>query len=210
VVVVSTGRFIVNATVDDTQVAQVKKGLEVTVTPTGATTPVYGTVSSVGLVPSSTSGTVAFPVVVDVTGTQTGLYGGMSATLSILVNQLNNVLEIPSQAVHYTGSTPTVTVDNNGSRSTRTVTVGLTANGVTQVTSGLKAGEKVVTTTVQFNRGTGGTTRGGTGGAGFGGGGGFGGTGGGGGGTGGGGGGFGRGGTGTGSGTGTGTTGSNG
>jgi macrolide-specific efflux system membrane fusion protein len=189
VVVVSTGRFIVNATVDDTQVAQVKKGLEVTVTPTSATTPVYGTVASVGLVPSSTSGTVAFPVVVDVTGTQTGLYGGMSATLSILVSQLSNVLEVPTQAVHYAGSTASVTVDNNGSRSARTVTVGLTANGMTQITGGLKAGEKVVTTTVQFNRGTGGTggtTRGGTGGTG-------------------GAGGFGRGGAGTGTGTGTGT-----
>jgi hypothetical protein len=117
------------------------------------------------------------------------------------VKQLNNVLEVPTQAIHYNGTTATVTVDTNGSRSTRTVTVGLTTNGLTQITSGVKAGDKVVTTTVQLNRGSGSTTPGGTGGTG--------GFGGGAGGFGGGGGGFGRGGTGTG-GTGTGGTGTGG
>lgn len=166
-VVVSTGKFVVNATVDDTEVKQLTAGMEATITPTGASTPIYGTVASVGLVPSSTSGTVQFPVVIDVTGTQTGLYGGSSATVSILVKQLANVLEVPTQAIHYNGTSATVTVDKSGTKSTRDVTVGLTSSGMTQILSGLKQGEEVVVTTFTRRPGTGtgtGTGQTGTGG----------------------------------------------
>jgi multidrug efflux pump subunit AcrA (membrane-fusion protein) len=47
-----------------------------------------------------------------------------------------------------TGSTVTVATDGtvNGPTETRTVTTGITANGSTEITSGLKAGEKVVIT----------------------------------------------------------------
>lgn len=47
-----------------------------------------------------------------------------------------------------TGSTVTVATDGTttGPTETRTVTTGITANGNTEITSGLKAGEKVVIT----------------------------------------------------------------
>ena len=62
--VVSTDSYIVNATVDDTQVGQVKVGDQAVITPSGSTSTVYGTVSSVGLVASSRLGSsvASFPV----------------------------------------------------------------------------------------------------------------------------------------------------
>jgi multidrug efflux pump subunit AcrA (membrane-fusion protein) len=179
VVVVSTGRFVVNATADASTVSRLKAGLQAVVSPSGDSKTYFGTVKSVGLVPSTTSGAPQFPVVVDVTGTQTGLYGGSSATVDVVVKQLQNVLEVPAQAVHYDGSSATVTVDSNGQRSSRPVQVGDTVNGMTQVVGGLQQGENVVYTTFVFpgrsnGSGTAGGSRGtgrGAGGAGFGGGG---------------------------------------
>lgn len=42
-----------------------------------------------------------------------------------------------------------MTVDRNGTRSTRTVSTGLVSAGEVQITGGLAAGEKVVVTTVR-------------------------------------------------------------
>ena len=100
---VSTNSFNVQATVDATQVGQIKVGDQVTITPRGSSTAVYGTVSSVGLVASSgsSSSVASFPVVVAVTGTPSGLYAGSSATLSITTVQLNNVVEVPTSAISY-------------------------------------------------------------------------------------------------------------
>ena len=80
VVVVSTGSYIVNASVSSTNVAELQVGDQATITPSGATTPVYGTVGSIGLVATTSSGVSSFPVVIDVTGSPSGLYGGRAPT----------------------------------------------------------------------------------------------------------------------------------
>jgi macrolide-specific efflux system membrane fusion protein len=178
-VVISTNSFIVNATVDDTQVGEVKQGNQVVITPSGSTTNVYGTVSSVGLIASQSSTVATFPVTIAVTGTPAGIYAGSTATLSIIVKQLNNVIQVPTAAISYSGGQSTVTVVQNGKHVTRTVATGESASGETQITSGLTAGEKVVEQVVKFNGGAAGGRSlfggGGTGASGAGGAGGFGG-----------------------------------
>lgn len=168
VVISSAKSFVVNATVDDTEISEVSKGQPVAITPAGATIPVTGTVTSVSSVPTSSSGVVSFPVVVKVSGHPTGVYSGASATLSITTKKAIRALEIPTLAVHYNGSQATVQVNNGGSVVTRTITVGTTYGLETQVLSGISAGDKVVVTLPTFVRGT---TNRGTGGGGFGGGG---------------------------------------
>ncbi len=187
-VVVSTGSYIVNATVDDTQVSQVAIGDQAVITPSGATTPVYGTVGSIGLLASSSSNVASFPLVINVTGSPTGLFGGATATVVITTKDLQNVVVVPTAAIHYSGNATTVNMVTNGSTVSQTVTIGSASGGNTQIVSGLAVGDKVVVPVITI-KGFGGTGTG-TGGAGrLGGGGGF--TGGGGGGfTGGGGGGF--------------------
>jgi len=177
--VVSTGSYIVNTTVGSTQIGQLKLGDQATVTVSGSTTPVYGTVGSIGLLATTTSGVSTFPVVIDVTGSPTGLYGGSSATVSIVTQELPGVVVVPTTAIQYSGNGTTVTLDSNGSKVTRTVTIGAASGGNTQVTGGLSVGDKIYVTKITFHGATGagrsglfGRTGGGFGGGGFGGGGG--------------------------------------
>ncbi|HVW80673.1 MAG TPA: efflux RND transporter periplasmic adaptor subunit [Mycobacteriales bacterium] len=165
VAVQSTRSFVVDATVDDTEVSEVKKGQAVAVTPEGATTPVAGTVTSVTTVPTSSSGVVSFPVTIALTGHPQDVYAGSSATLSITTSKAVNVLAIPTLAITYSGSTATVKVDTGSGTQTRTITVGQTYGQQTAVKSGLVAGDKVVITIPTFARigstgGTGTFTRG--------------------------------------------------
>jgi len=142
--VISTGSYIVNASVGASDVANIAKGDQVTITATGSTTPVFGLVSSVGIVASSSSGTSAFPVVISVTGSPTGLYAGSTANVSIIYKQLSNVLVVPTLAVTRTNGNSYVTLDKNGVKSQRLITVGLSSGGSTQVVSGLTTGDTVV------------------------------------------------------------------
>jgi multidrug efflux pump subunit AcrA (membrane-fusion protein) len=186
--VVSSGHYIVNATVDDTQVGQLAPGDAAGITlPSGSVT--AGSVTSVGMTATSTSGVASYPVVVTVAGSPTGLFPGSTVTAVVTTKTVPDALVVPVGAVHRTASGTTVTVDSGGTRTTRAVSTGITAAGEVQITGGLSAADKVVVTTVRVTApaGTPGTNRtGGFGGAG----GGFGGTGGGFGGAGGGGGGF--------------------
>jgi macrolide-specific efflux system membrane fusion protein len=74
--------FTISATVDDTEIDSIKAGLQAVITPNGSSTPVYGTVSSVGLIASSTSGVTSYPVTIQVTGAQPSLHPGASASVS--------------------------------------------------------------------------------------------------------------------------------
>jgi len=163
VVVVSTGSYVVNVTVSSTNVSSLQVGDQATITPSGATAPVYGTVGSIGLVATTTSGVSAFPVVIDVTGSPSGIYGGTSADVSITVKELRGVVVVPTGAITYPGGATAVTVDSNGAKVVRDVTTGIAAAGETQIVSGLSAGEKIYVTTVSF-RGPLGSVRSGAGG----------------------------------------------
>jgi membrane fusion protein, macrolide-specific efflux system len=151
VVVVSTDTFVVDSTVDDTEVGEIAVGDQAVITPTGSTTPVYGTVASVGMIASGSGSVASFPVTIDVTGTPSGIYAGSSAEVSIVVKQLDDVVEVPSAALSYTGAQATVTVvKSDGQHVTQAVTVGTTDSGETQITHGLSVGEKIVEREVTF------------------------------------------------------------
>ena len=175
-VVVSTGSFVVDTSVDDSQVGRVAVGDQAVVTVAGSTTAVYGTVGSVGLEATASSGVASFPVVVDVTGSPAGLYGGTSANVTIITKVLQDVLEVPTLALRSsTAGGVTVDVLEQGHQVARAVTVGIAAGGETQVVHGLTVGEQVVVPLLRATRpGAAGSGRGGllAGGGGFGGGGG--------------------------------------
>jgi multidrug efflux pump subunit AcrA (membrane-fusion protein) len=172
VVVIGTDSYIVNTTVDDTEIGEVAVGDQATLTPTGATTVDYGTVASIGLIATQSSNVATFPVVIDVTGDPSGLYAGSTADVSIIVKQLNDVVEVPTAAISYTNGQATVTEVKNGKHVTQPVTVGQSAAGTTaavgglataaetQITSGVSAGDSIVERVVKFT-GIPGATRGG-------------------------------------------------
>jgi multidrug efflux pump subunit AcrA (membrane-fusion protein) len=161
IVVISDGTYVVNGTVDDTEVGQVKVGDQAVITPDGSTTSVFGTVTSVAMLASSSSSVPSYPVTIGVTGTPPGLHPGASATVQIIVKQLTNVLAVPTVALHFQNGRTVVDREVGGRQVATTVTTGMTSNGQTQILSGLSNGDQVVVPTIQRS---GATTTGGRGG----------------------------------------------
>ena len=172
IVVISTTSWVVEASVGSADLPQLKKGLQAEITPSGSATKIFGTVKSIGIVASSSSsGSASFPVTIAVTGSPKGLYAGGAADVSIIVKKVENVLTVPTNALHTEKNTTVVHQMKNGEQVSTPVTVGTAYGAVTQIRSGLKAGDKVVGTSFRLggNGNSGGTgTRqgGGTGGGG--------------------------------------------
>ena len=144
ITLITTNAWVVTAGVGSADLAQLKKGLQAVITPTGSTTRVFGTIASLGIVASSsTGGSATFPVVIDVTGSPAGLYAGSSADVSLIVAQLPDVLTIPTLAVHTVNGRTVVYQRISGKRVTTPVTVGTSYGASTEIRSGLKAGDQV-------------------------------------------------------------------
>lgn len=158
VLVISTNSWLVNATVDANSVDLIKKGLQAQLTVTGSTATVYGTIASVGLVSSSSSGTASYPVVIDVTGSPSGLHDGADVTATLIYKQVSNVLVVPTLALHRDSSGGQYVEQVKNGKTVRTsVRVGIASGGRTQIVSGLAAGDQI--TVPQLNLGRGGSGR---------------------------------------------------
>ncbi len=154
ILVISTNSWLVNATVDATSVGLIKKGNQAQLTVTGASDTVYGTISSIGLVSSSTSGTASYPVVIDVTGSPSGLHDGANVTATLIYKQVSNVLVVPTIALHRNANGGQyVEQVKNGKTVQTTVRVGIASGGQTQIVSGLSAGDKIIVPQVTLGRG---------------------------------------------------------
>lgn len=147
ITVVSTGSYVIDATVASGDLAKVKKGLQTEITVSGIDDTVYGTVSEVGLVAqANSSGAAVFPVTVEVTGERDDLYAGTSADLAIVVSQRTDVLTVDSRALHTDGDTTyvdKVTDAATGATERATVTTGEASGMVTEVLTGLAEGDVV-------------------------------------------------------------------
>lgn len=99
-------------------------------------------VSNVGLLASTdSSDVVTYPVTVRITQTSDAVRPGMSAEVSIVVDQASGVVTVPNQAL--TGNSVQV-VGSGGDTETKTVETGLVGDSTTEITSGLDAGDTVV------------------------------------------------------------------
>lgn len=155
ITVVAPESFKVNVDVAAADIDKVKKGMQVEVTPNGASEAIFGTVAGVGLVAeTSDSGAATFPVTVKITGKQKDLYVGTSADVSIIVKQVENVLTVPSLALTTSGDKTYVKKVVGSSAKRTAVTIGQTYGTSTEITSGLKSGDKVEITAPQTPRGS--------------------------------------------------------
>ncbi len=111
--------------------------------------------ASVGEIATTSSDVATFPVVIDVTGSPSGLFAGSTATWPLL-KELSNVVEVPAAAITYaTSGQAQVTKVVNGKHVVTSVTVG-GRRGETQIVSGV-AGDRVIEGVVKFTGGAGGT-----------------------------------------------------
>ena len=76
--------------------------------------------------------------------TSNSIKPGISATASIVVNQVVHVLTVPTSAVHTTAGGSTVQVLVNGAPQSVSVQVGASDPTRTEILSGLKLGQVVV------------------------------------------------------------------
>ena len=143
IVVVDTSTWLVNSTVGMADLASLKQGLTCTVTATGATASLPGTLTSIGIVGTTSAGTTSYPIIVTLTGNPTGLYVGGSADVTIVVSEVT-ALTIPTAAVQQESGQTYVTVVKDGVQTKTNVTVGRTFGIRTEVTKGLAEGDEVV------------------------------------------------------------------
>jgi macrolide-specific efflux system membrane fusion protein len=162
-VVISTGSYVVNASIDDTEVGQLKTGDQAVIVPNGSTSQIFGTVASIGMVGNQSSGVATYPVTINVTGSPTGLAIGATAEVSITNKQLTDVLVIPRGAVHQNRDKSVVYEIAAGKQVPHPVTVGLSSGNQTQITDGLPAGTSIVLSAAPTTTGSGATGQGGGG-----------------------------------------------
>jgi multidrug efflux pump subunit AcrA (membrane-fusion protein) len=96
---------------------------------------------------------VTYDVTVLLTQDVPDVKAGMTASVQVVVDEKDGVLEVPSSAISTRGTQSTVTVRVGKEDEQRSVVVGLTGDDSTEVVSGLKEGDTVVT-----GGGTGATT----------------------------------------------------
>ncbi len=149
VVIVGTDSWTVDVTVDDSEVALLEVGDQAELTLDEATGTVFGVVSEIGLVPTSSSGVPAYPVTIAITGQPDGVYDGVDADVSIVYERRTDVLTVPSAAVRTVDGASTVSVaaDDGGEQSVP-VTVGETVGDRTEIVDGLAEGDEVLVTVV--------------------------------------------------------------
>lgn len=120
---------------------------------------VNGTVTSVATTSVVTDNVVTYPVTVTVQDPPKGLKVGQTATVEVVLAEAERVLFVPSSAIATNGDERTVTVYEDGEEETRSVEIGVEGDTTTEITSGVEAGEQVVTSTTG---GAGGFPSGGT------------------------------------------------
>ncbi len=164
----------VSATVDEIDVPQVKVGQKATISLDALPNDTFsGVVSTISILGNSQSGVVSYPVTINLTDPSgVSLRQGMSATATIITQEIDNVLLVPSAAISGASSNnPTVRVFVNGVVEVRQVKVGQSNGTYTQIMSGLNAGDEVVITSTSTSTSTSGSSSRGIGIGGFGGGG---------------------------------------
>lgn len=168
-ITIAASTFEVTADVVETDISAMTIGQVATITVDAIDAVIAGTVSAIApaATGSGSGSVVSFPVTVTLTGAPAALRAGMTADISIVTAYATGVLTIPSAALRGTGGNYRVQVMGaDGTPTVTAVTVGLVTDTMAEITSGLVAGDVVVTGTTADRTGTGTTTgdRGGFGG----------------------------------------------
>jgi multidrug efflux pump subunit AcrA (membrane-fusion protein) len=126
-----------------TDLPQLKTGQQASMLPDGTSTPLSGSVVSIGLIPDSTGSPVTYPVTIGLAGRPSGLLPGSYAGVTITTARSSGV-SVPTSAVHRSGHQATVIVYAGGKARVAKVTVGTVGPVMTRITAGLRADQQVV------------------------------------------------------------------
>lgn len=148
VTIVPTSGFQVEANFAESDASGIEIGQSATVTFEGLPgVSVTGTVLSIDPVAatSASNGLVTFAVRVSLDQIPDGLRQGMTATVAVTTATAENVLAIPQSAITTVGNTSTVEVlQADGTTVRAEVTTGVQGDSLTEITSGVQAGDTLV------------------------------------------------------------------
>lgn len=143
--VVVGGRAVtVVASVAQDKISRVAVGEHVRVTTPGQSGAADGTVSAIGLVADSSSGTPSYAVTVTVEDPAISLPAGSQALLGIVVATAKDVVTVPTSAITRRGTQATVRTWDGHTLTRKTVTLGTVGARQVEITAGLAAGDRVV------------------------------------------------------------------
>ena len=145
ITLVGKGAARVTVDVPLASVPSVAVGQAARVTPAGAVEPLPGRVEAVSLLPTST-GSTTYPVTVLVAQPTAALAAGSQAAVSLVLATVEDVVTVPNSALtrSATGSTASVRVRAGGLVTSRSVETGAVGALLTEITSGLQAGDELV------------------------------------------------------------------
>jgi HlyD family secretion protein len=104
-----------------------------------------GEVTEIGLVGSAVQGVVSFPVTVRLTAADEQVRSGMTAAVSIVVNEIENILLVPNRAVRVQDGKRVVYILKDGQPVPVEVVLGASSDTDSEVTRGdLKEGDLIV------------------------------------------------------------------
>jgi hypothetical protein len=92
----------------------------------------------------STSSGYDYPVVIALPTSDTGLYPGSTANVTISTGEVNDVVAVPTSAVQTLGTRSFVTVLDKGELTRKVLSTGMVGDVYTQVLAGLTPGQSVV------------------------------------------------------------------
>jgi len=151
--------FQVTADVVESDVSSVQLGQTAAVTVAALGADLTGTVSAIARTAAdsgSSNGVVSYAVTIELASPPKELRSGMTADITITTASAEAVLAVPAAAIRGIAGNYSVLVLANGAPEVRPVTVGLMTSSLVEITSGLSAGELVVTgTSSQQRTGTG-------------------------------------------------------
>lgn len=149
------------ADIDEADIGEVREGERVTFTVDAYPEDVFsGSVTQVRQVATTSSNVVTYEVVISAPNADLKLKPGLTANVTIFTKETKDVMAIPSKALKFTPNEKMLTKDQkiedcNGTTKVwmlegdvfkaLPVTIGVTNGMLTEVKSGLKAGQKIIT-----------------------------------------------------------------
>lgn len=142
--VIDTKTVVVEVNVPDKMIVQLKKGQTVSVKISALNDKLFtGTINLIS--PAADSKTNSYVVDVNLDNPQNELKSGMFARVILPAEQKNNVLTVPNEAITMEDGVAYVYTVNKNTVNKISVQIGISNDKVTEIVSGLKPGDNIIT-----------------------------------------------------------------
>jgi HlyD family secretion protein len=139
--------YYVDLYIDETDIGQVQVGQPVTITLDAfPNEDLKGEVTAIKSIGTVSGGIVTYEVRVDMAPTEVPMRADMTASATVVIEEKENVLQVPNRAIRHEGNVKYVEVLAGTEVQRVAVATGISNDTVTEVTAGLKEGDRVVTT----------------------------------------------------------------